>query len=241
MKYKYTSLSKPGNGKKYNEDSIQIAKIDDGILGVICDGIGGGFAADQASQICAETVISYFTQFTEKDYLNRIEDSIKEANNSIVKISASKKSTKAMATTADVFFVNSDTIYWGHIGDSRIYDLKNGKLNQLTKDHSLIQQMLDNGYLSMKAANNHPNKNVIMKAVGENHKLEIDLSKVMLNPRDNHRFMLCTDGVHDVLQHSDIENILRKEDLHKCVDIFDELIQAGGAPDDYSIIIIEKV
>lgn len=240
MKYKYTSLSKPGNGKKYNEDSISVARIDEGVLCVVCDGISGGYAADQASKICAETVMDHFTKFTDKEYLNRIEDSLIKANNKILEQTTSQKSSDAMATTADVFFFNSHIIYWGHIGDSRIYDLKNGKLNLLTKDHSLIQQMLDKGYLSMKAAKNHPNKNVIMKAIGENHKLEPDMSKIILRAGDKHRFMLCTDGVHDVIQATEIENVLKTEDIDKCIDVFDNMIQKEGAPDDYSMIIIER-
>ena len=240
MKYKYTSLSKPGNGKKYNEDFIRVTRINDGVLCVVCDGIGGGYAADQASKICAETVVDHFTKITDKEYLNRIEDSLNTANNKILEQVVSKRSTDAMATTADVFFFNSHIVYWGHIGDSRIYDLKNGKLNLLTKDHSLIQQMLDNGYLSMKAAKNHPNKNVVMNAVGEKNKLEIDLSKIILHPDDKHRFMLCTDGIHDVLQTTEIEKVLKTEDLDKCTDVFDNLIQNEGAPDDYSLIIIER-
>jgi serine/threonine protein phosphatase PrpC len=241
MKYKYTSLSKPGIGKKHNEDSIEIIKVENGILCIICDGLSGEFAARQASKMCADSVIKHFLETSGKDYLKKIKDSIKAANKSILEYSTLKNGDSSMATTADVVFFDGHIIYWGHIGDSRIYDLKNGKLNQLTKDHSLIQQMLDKGYLSMKAAKDHPNKNVIMKAVGENQKLEIDMSKLILNPKDKHRIMLCTDGVHDVLQHSDIEKILISEELHKCTDIFDKKIQAEGAPDDYSIIIIEKV
>ena len=240
MKYKYTSLSKPGKGKKHNEDSIEIVKVNDGILGVVCDGLSGELAAQQASKMCADTIINHFLETPHKDYLKKIKDSIKAANKSIVEYSILNNGSSSMATTADVLFFDGHIIYWGHIGDSRIYDLKNSKLNQLTKDHSLIQQMLDKGYLSMKAARDHPNKNVIIRAVGENKKLEIDMSKLVLNPKDNHRFMLCTDGVHDVLQHPDIEKILANEELHKCVDIFDDRIQAKGAPDDYSMIIIEK-
>ncbi|MEJ2505702.1 MAG: protein phosphatase 2C domain-containing protein [Ignavibacteriaceae bacterium] len=241
MNYKYTSLSKAGNGKKHNEDSIEVVKVDDGILCVVCDGLSNAFAPRQASYMCANIVINYFLNNSSKDYLKNINDAIFEANNSIVDYALSNSESSSMATTADVLFFDGHIIYWGHIGDSRIYDLKNGKLNQLTKDHSLIQQMLDKGYLSMKAAKDHPNKNVILKAVGENQMLEIDMSKLILNPNDKHRFMLCTDGVHDVLKDSEIEKTLRNEELHKCTDIFDRLIQEKGAPDDYSLIIIEKV
>ena len=145
-----------------------------------------------------------------------------------------------MTTTSDVCYLNNHTLYWGHIGDSRIYDLINGKLHQLTKDHSLVQKMVDSGYLSMRDASKSPNKNVILNALGEDLSVECDVSKVIINPEDNHRFMICSDGVNAVLENSEIEEILNIEDLDECLRVIDKKVQAGGYPDDYSVILIDN-
>ena len=240
MNHKYVSLSKKGIGKKHNEDSIGIKEFDEGILCVVCDGVGGSFAAEQASKLCVESILDYFSDPNEKNYLKKIRESIKLANAVLYELSTSKKELNGMATTSDVFFLNNHTLFWGHIGDSRIYHLINGKLHQLTKDHSLIQQMVDSGYMSMKVASKHPNKNIIMNALGKYLNVEIDLSKVMIRPEDKHRFMICSDGVNAIIDNSEIEEILNIEDLNDCLNVVDEKVQSGGYPDDYSVILIEE-
>ena len=239
MKHKYSSLSKKGNGKELNEDSIGIKELDDGILCVVCDGLGGGYAGERASKLCVDSIINYFSISEEKNYLTKIRESINLANAVLLDISTSRKDLNGMVTTSDVFFLNNHSLYWGHVGDSRIYNLTNGRLHQLTKDHSLIQQMVDSGYLSMKNASKHPNQNIIMNALGENRNIEFDVSKVIINPEDKHRFMICSDGVNAVLDNSEIEKILNIDNLDDCINVVDERIQSGGYPDDYSVILIE--
>jgi serine/threonine protein phosphatase PrpC len=239
MNYKYTSLSKKGKDKEYNEDSIGIKKFDDGILCVVCDGVGGGFAGERASEVCVESILNYFSITEERNYLTKISESMNLANAVLYEISTSREELHGMTTTSDVFYLNNHTLYWGHIGDSRIYDLINGKLYQLTKDHSLIQQMVDSGYLSMRDASKSPNKNVILNALGEDLKVEFDVSKVIIHPEDKHRFMICSDGVNAVLDNSEMEEILNIEDIEECIRVIDKKVQAGGYPDDYSVILIE--
>ena len=240
MNHTYKSLSKKGNGKDYNEDFIGIKEFDDGILCVVCDGLGGGIAGERASQLCVESIINYFRISEEKNYLTKISESINLANAILIEISSSRKELNGMATTSDVFFLNNHALFWGHIGDSRIYSLINGKLHQITKDHSLIQQMVDVGILSMRDASKNQNKNIIMNALGQKMKVEFDVSKVMIRPEDKHRFMICTDGVNAVLNNSEIEKILNIEDLEECLNVLDEKVQSGGFPDDYSVILVEE-
>lgn len=239
MNPKYVSLTKKGNGKEYNEDSIGIKKLENGLLCVVCDGLGGGFAGERASDICVDSIINYFRISDDKNYLTMIRESIYLANAVLIEISSSREELNGMATTSDVFFINNNSLYWGHIGDSRIYRLLNGRLHQLTKDHSLIQQMVDGGYMSMSKASRHPSKNVIMNALGNDLSIDIDVSKTIINPEDNNRFMICSDGVNAVLDNSEIEEILSIEDLADCLNVFDKEVLAGGYPDDYSIILIE--
>ena len=240
MDYKYTSITKKGNDKDRNEDSIGIMELEDGILCIVCDGLGGGLAAGNASDLCVKSIQTYFLESNGKNHLSKIRESIIAANAEIFRMSNSSKKFKGMATTSDVFFFNNHTVFWGHIGDSRIYHLKNGKLHQLTKDHSLVQQMVDRGYISMRTASKHPNKNVIMSALGESLDIEIDSSKLILDTKASHRFMICSDGVTAVIGKEELEILLNENDLDKCIDTLDEKIQSAGAPDDYSTIIIER-
>lgn len=240
MGYKYASVTKMGRDKDRNEDCVGILELEDGILCIVCDGLGGGLAAGKASKICVQSIQTYFLESNKKNHLTKIKESIIAANAELFGMSISSKMFKGMATTSDVFFFNNHTIFWGHIGDSRIYHLKNGRLYQLTKDHSLVQQMLDKGYISMKAASKHPNRNVIMSALGESLDIEIDSSKLILDTKANHRFMICSDGVNAVVGKKELEIILRENDLDKCIDTLDKKIQSAGAPDDYSIIMIEQ-
>lgn len=240
MGYKYTSITKKGSDKDRNEDSISIMELEDGILCIVCDGLGGGLAAEKASELCVKSIQTYFLESNEKNHLNKIKESIVAANAELFGISKSSKKFKGMATTSDVFFFNNHTIFWGHIGDSRIYHLKNSKLHQLTKDHSLVQQMVDEGYISMRAASKHPNKNVIMNALGESLDIEIDSSKLILDAKASHRFIICSDGVTAVIGKEELEIILNENDIDKCIDMLDKKIQSAGAPDDYSIIVIER-
>ena len=187
-----------------------------------------------------KSIQTCFLESNEKNHLSKIRKSIIAANAELFGISISSKKFKGMATTSDVFFFNNHTIFWGHIGDSRIYHLKNSKLHQLTKDHSLVQQMVDEGYISMRAASKHPNKNVIMNALGESLDIEIDSSKLILDAKASHRFMICSDGVTAVIGKEELEIILNESDLDKCIDTLEKKIQSAGAPDDYSIIVIER-
>ena len=241
MGYKYASISKKASDKERNEDFIGILELEDGILCIVCDGLGGGLAPRKASEFCVKSIQSYFLESNKKNHLSKIKESIITANAELFGMSISSEKFKGMATTSDVFFFNNHTVFWGHIGDSRIYHLKNGKLHQLTKDHSLVQQMVDKGYISMKAASKHPNKNVIMSALGESLDIEIDSSKLILDTKASHRFMICSDGVNAVIGKKELETILKENDLNKCIDTLDKKIRSAGAPDDYSIIIIERI
>jgi protein phosphatase len=239
MDYLYKSITKKGKEKNINEDAIGILEMKEGVLCIVCDGLSGGVAASKASRFCVDSIKEYFINSQEKNILSRIFRSINNANSELCELSLTKKKYEGMATTSEVFFINNHTVYWGHTGDSRIYNLKNNKLYQLTKDHSLVQQMLDRGYISMRAAKKYPNKNVITNALGDGYDIEIDSSKLILNRNDKHRFMICSDGVNAVIKNKELEKILKLEKIEDCITELDQKIQLRGAPDDYSIIIIE--
>ncbi len=240
MDYEHTSISRIGKQRTDNEDAVGIFEYDYGNLIVLCDGLGGNKAGEIASGLAVETVHNAFENSNEPDFLVRIKDSIIKANNSVFEQSSNNKDLSGMATTIEVLFLMDDNAYWGHVGDSRIYFSKNGKLKQLTKDHSLIQKLLDEGYLTVKQAENHPNRNIIMRALGDSEEIEVDLSKQKLNEKDDFKFFVCSDGVTSVISDNELQKFLTQENLDSITDGLSDLIEDRGAPDNYTFAIIKK-
>lgn len=239
MKYSYLSRTEVGLKRFDNEDAIGIQEIGGGLLAIVCDGLGGNKAGEVASRLAIETIINDFNELSNGiDWLEKIRISILDANKAVYEKSLSNFEYKGMATTAEVLFLKDDSAYWGHVGDSRIYSFKNNKIQKITKDHSLVQKLLDEGYLTLKEAENHPNKNIIMRAVGEQQDLEIDLSKQRNDYYEQNKYFLCSDGVTAVINDEELQDILRNTDLDVISEILFNLINERGAPDNFSFIII---
>ena len=239
MKFAYVKESRVGLKRINNEDAVGIFEADGGLLTIVCDGLGGNNAGEIASSLSVEVIYNSFRGSEEQDYLKRIKSSIEAANKSIKEESSRQDKYDGMATTAEILFIKDKTAYWGHVGDSRIYNLKNGKLKQLTKDHSLIQKLIDDGYLTLNQAETHPNKNIIMRALGDSDSVEIDLSKLKLVPSDNYKFLVCTDGVTNVIHNDELEKLLRNKDTENISRNLTSLIEKRGAPDNFSFVILE--
>jgi PPM family protein phosphatase len=238
MSFTYIQESKVGLKRTNNEDALGVFNVDGGILTIVCDGLGGNNAGEIASNLCVDAIKKNFINSDEPDYLKKIKFSIEEANKLILEESSKKNQFDGMATTAEVLFLKDKTAYWGHIGDSRIYDLINGKLKQLTKDHSLVQKLIDDGYLTLNQAETHPNKNIIMRALGDTDSIEIDLSKLRLAPSDKHKFFLCTDGVTNVVNQEELEKMLQVKDANLISQKLVSLVEERGAPDNFSFVLL---
>jgi len=240
MNYAYLSISEHGKIREQNEDSVGIFHTDFGLLVIICDGLGGGLSGEFASRLSVETIHKSFVESHELDLLKRIRKSIEKANKFVYEKSNGNLNFKGMATTCEVLLLNGVSAFWGHIGDSRIYFHKNKKLNQLTKDHSLIQKLIDEGELAVKDFKNHPKKSVITKAIGDDQIPEIDTSKMLLPNQSQLKFFVCTDGVTCVVNDNELEILLEHEDLSEISNKLKKLINKRGAPDNYSYVIVSN-
>ena len=187
MGFKYLRFTSPGVEKKFNEDAVETAEINGGLLAVLCDGVGGDNAGDLAARIALKSALYFFSASENADNLEKIKLAINESNSFVLNHSSASAHQKNMATTLEIIYLKDNFVYWGHIGDSRIYHLKSKRLNQITKDHSLVQKLLDEGYLTHKQAADHPQKNVIIKALGDNQFIEPDLSKIRLNENEENK------------------------------------------------------
>jgi protein phosphatase len=206
----------------------------------MCDGLGGGLSGEFASKVSVETIHKSFVQSKEIDLLKRIRHAIEKANKFVYEKSNGNLNFKGMASTCEVLLLNGVCSVWGHIGDSRIYIFKNDKLKQLTKDHSLIQKLMDDGELTVKEFKNHPRKSVITKAIGDDKIPDIDTSKIVLPNSGNFKFFVCTDGVTCVVNDAEIEKFLGYDNIQRASEQLKNLIEMRGAPDNYSFFIISK-
>ncbi|MCC6255728.1 MAG: serine/threonine-protein phosphatase [Ignavibacteriaceae bacterium] len=239
MGFNYVKFTSPGAEKKLNEDAIELLEIEGGLLAVLCDGVGGDNAGDLAARIALKSALHFFSASKNENYLERIELAIEESNSFVLNHSFTKSPLKNMATTLDIIFIKDNIAFYGHIGDSRIYHIKSKRLSQLTKDHSLVQKLLDEGYITHKQAANHPQKNVIIKALGDSENIASDLSKIKLSESEDNRIFLCSDGVSNLISNAELENILILDDLEIIKEKLKKLIKIRGAADDYSFILIE--
>jgi len=239
MGFNYLRFTSPGSEKKFNEDAVETTEINDGLLAVLCDGVGGDNGGDLAARIALKSALYFFSASENGDYLEKIKLAIEESNSFVLNHSSTSVPLKNMATTLEIIFLKENVVYWGHIGDSRIYHLKSKRLNQITKDHSLVQKLLDEGYITHKQAANHPQKNVIIKALGDNALIEPDISKIKLNENEENRFFICSDGVSNLIGNSELEEVLIIKDLEEIKNKLIKMIKLRGATDDYSFIVIE--
>ncbi len=240
MGYKYSKFSSVGFGRIYNEDTIDVIEVDDGMLFILCDGMGSENGSDSASGLAVKSIKSFFSLSSETDYLERLKSAIIETNDFIYNRTNGTGGPNKLATTIELLFLKSNTAYIAHVGDSRIYHFKNGMLTQLTKDHSLVQKLVDEGFLTFSQADNHPEKNVVIKAIGDKGFIEADLMKLKLNEYDINKFFICSDGVSGILSNEEISKLLLDTDNNTILNELSGLFKIRRAADDFSFIYIEN-
>ena len=194
----YHGATDVGNVRTNNEDVFYISEACHYCL--VADGMGGAAAGEVASQIFADTAKAVFAGHdgvSEENTIARVQTTFKLANDKILKHVGRNPNDQGMGCTADLLAFSQDSFIIGHVGDSRTYRLKNSALKQLTKDHSLVQEQLDQGLISPDEARRHAMRNVILRAVGVNDSVALDILKGKKNPGD--LFLLCSDGLTDMV------------------------------------------
>jgi len=241
MVVNYIFASHLGKRRAVNEDSVDVFNLEEGLLSVVCDGLGGNRAGDVASKTAVQRIHKYFLENLQLDHLTKMKNALTDANTTLLQMGSESGQYKGMATTAVVVFIAGNTVYWGHIGDSRIYLLKDGKLKQVTKDHSLVQKMVDNGLITSRQAEKHPHRNIIVKALGEEKDCQPDCDYFYLQDDQQFKLLLCTDGLCGVLSFNEIVKILSNgENLEEISEKFFHDVEESGSPDNFSYIIIKN-
>jgi len=229
----------PGLRRSCNEDTCLVHN--EGGYFLVADGIGGAAAGEIASAIFAKTAAEIFSSSssrTSEETLQLVKDCFLTANSRILTDIATTPTHAGMGCTAELLVLHANGFVLGHIGDSRTYRLRQTILTQLTKDHSLVQQQIDQGLISQEQARTHPMKNVILRAVGINEQLAIDIIQGQVFSGD--LFLLCSDGLSDMVEDNRIEEVLSTEEplTEKAARLVDLANSAGGR-DNISVALIE--
>ena len=228
-KITYAGNTDVGNIRANNEDVFDICEGRHYCL--VADGMGGAAAGEVASRIFAETADAVFAGHdgqSEENTIARVQATFKLANDKILKHVKRNPADHGMGCTAELLAFTRDSFIIGHVGDSRTYRLRNNTLKQLTKDHSLVQEQLDQGLITPEEARHHAMRNVILRAVGVNDTVALDILKGKTNSGD--LFLLCSDGLSDMVEATVLWSILTGQGSlrDKVAALIDQAKEAGG-------------
>ena len=226
----YARASDTGRKRRRNEDSSVVAPP----LFAVADGMGGAQAGEVASKLAAAALEE--TDPATLSGSERLVSLIQEANRRVYERSSSDPSTSGMGTTMTVALVEPGGVTIGHVGDSRAYLVRDGKLAQLTEDHSLVNELLKSGKLSPQEAELHPQRSVITRAVGTDPDVDVDAFVVDANEGDI--FLLCSDGLTDMVGDEDILDTVERhrDDLDRVTKALVSAANRGGGEDNITVI-----
>ncbi|MHC6179563.1 Stp1/IreP family PP2C-type Ser/Thr phosphatase [Clostridium sp. JNZ X4-2] len=230
-------LSDVGKVRKLNEDFAGFYKGKNLNVYVIADGMGGHNAGEVASKIAVETTIDYIKA---KDTVDMKEDLLKAinlANERIYKLSRSNNEFGGMGTTITACLVEDMKMIVANVGDSGCYIVKYNGIVKITKDHSLVQQLVDEGSITEEEAAIHPNKNIITRALGTNLSVKVDIFEVNLEDVD--RVILCTDGLSNGVSTNEMYDIIMNNNNEDACKQLIELSNLRGGRDNISVIVFE--
>lgn len=240
---KAVAISETGPTRSSNEDSIFYTYPDGHLrnfFGMVADGMGGHEAGEIASKIACETAQQYIQlNSAETNTVKILEGCIHSAQSAIVQAAEENSSYNGMGTTATLAYVRDGNLFFAHIGDSRLYHFRNSKLAQLTTDNTLVNEMVKEGKISESEALDHEMKHLLTQALGSVREIDPQLSKEGIKVQVGDVYFLCSDGIYDVIQPSEIESMLRMNSPELAIEIISALCTKRKASDNFSAILIE--
>lgn len=231
MSIRHAGATDSGRRRRRNEDSYVVAPP----VFAIADGMGGAQAGEVASRLAAGVLEEAGGA---KLGESSIADLVQEANNRVYRRSNEDAATSGMGTTMTVAIVDGSSISFGHVGDSRAYRVRGGELEQLTDDHSLVGELVRSGKLSTEEAERHPQRSVITRALGTEPDVDVDTFTVEAEPNDI--FLLCSDGLTDMLPDREIlATIVDTDDLDRAARALVAAANANGGEDNITVILFQ--
>ena len=250
MKIRYAGATHVGMKRTHNEDNFFLLAEEN--VYIVADGMGGHASGEVASKVAVESLAGFYLDtakdnevtwpFREDKSLNydqnRLSTGIKLANRRVHDLAQSEDRYRGMGTTIVGVSVSENGLYIGHVGDSRAYVIVDGKIEQLTEDHSLLNDYLKGHELTPEEIDNFPHKNVIVRALGMKALVEVDLRR--WEPRPGQTYLVCSDGLSGMLTDDAILELCLEyeEDLEKCCESLIAKANANGGTDNITVVLI---
>lgn len=225
-----------------NEDSYVCGVLKNGATyAVVCDGMGGASGGQIASSLAVEAIskrleLAGNNKLDSRSIRNLLLCACEAANIAVYEKAQNDESLRGMGTTVVAAVINGKTAYILHVGDSRAYVLQNGEFTQITRDHSMVQELYDSGEISKEEANSHPQKNIITKALGITDILSYDYNEVSL--KSGAKLLLCTDGLTNMVSDEDISSLITQENS---ADILIDAAKKGGGSDNITAVLVYDI
>ena len=241
MEFSY--LTDPGQVRDHNEDSVTIVKNASGeILMAVADGMGGHKGGEIASSIAITHIGKRFVDTSsvgnKEEAINFLKEIVSEANMLLYKYTEDNPESVGMGTTLVMALLTKEFLLFGNIGDSSGFVIKDGKLYKITNDHTLVNLLVKSGEITEEEAKDHPRKNVLMRALGANISVEMDVFDV---ERDVSAILLCSDGLTNMLDSNQIESVLNSNiDIDAKVQKLINKANNRGGTDNISVAYLKK-
>lgn len=229
-----------GRVRPTNQDCYCAGEHDSGMTWlVVCDGMGGpaggNIASTTAAKVLSDNITLKFKKnMSRRSIKNLLVTAANAANINVFDMASSNEELEGMGTTAVAAIVDKGVAHIINIGDSRAYILNENGINQVTIDHSLVQQMVDCGKLTVEEAKTHPHKNIITKAVGIKENVDVDYFEIELNKDDI--LLLCTDGLTNNLSNEDIYSIVSENKSNEFIEILVDRANENGGSDNITVV-----
>ena len=231
-----------GKAREMNQDYYSIPSSESDLqLYILADGMGGYNGGEIASRLAAETTKNYIQnnfkkiEHDKEAILKLVKDAMEYANMVVYEESKKDENLQGMGATLDVCFIYNSKIYIGHVGDSRIYLIKKDIARKITKDHSYVQQLVEDKKITREEAEHHPKKNMLLKALGCTSYVEPDIRARNLEKDDI--LLMCSDGLTNMVEESKIYEVVR-ENKEKAPEILVNLANNAGGYDNITVITI---
>ena len=229
-------------GRNENQDFFKSTNTKFGLLIIVCDGMGGTNGGALASKLATDVITSEVAETNSPDPVNALFNAIYKANFEIFRRSVKNPELKGMGTTLTCLLVAKEKAYSCHVGDSRIYQIRNSKIIFKTEDHSKVYELVKRGIISEKEARNHPENNIIERAMGIKPVVDVEMHEHSYKKGD--RFLLCTDGIHGFLSDNEILLKIESETIEnatkKLIDATNQKgLSSGGKHDNMTAALFE--